>query len=104
MPKCIAEYLVLLFYEAGLCEQGINGAVTLSWKEINSWLDATKRSLSPWEVNMIRDMSKEYVSELHSASDKYRPMPFSESEETINTDSNADMLSSFFDGLISENK
>ena len=57
--------------------------MVLSWKEINSWMQATQRELTPWEVNMLMSMSKAYVSEMHSATDKYRPAPYVEKAVTV---------------------
>ena len=76
LPHCRAEYLVLLFYELGICEQGDNGAKVVSWKELDAWQENTQRKLSPWEVVMIRDMSRAYVNEYYAGNDKLRPAPY----------------------------
>jgi len=62
LPHCRAEYLVLLFYELGICEQGDNGAKVVSWKELEAWQDNTQRKLSPWEVVMIREFNSHFIS------------------------------------------
>ena len=82
LPHCRAEYLVLLFYELGICEQGDNGAKAVSWKEIEAWQESTQRQLSPWEVILIRSMSKAYVNEFYEGSDKLRPAPYEDVEMT----------------------
>ena len=76
LPHCRAEYLVLLFYELGICEQGDNGAKVVSWKELEAWQESVQRKLSPWEVVMIRDMSRAYVNEYYAGNDKLRPAPY----------------------------
>lgn len=83
LPYCRAEYLVLLFYELGICEQGDNGAKAVSWKELEAWQENTARKLSPWEVVMIKDMSRAYVNEYYAASDKLRPAPYTDVEMTV---------------------
>lgn len=83
LPNCQAEYLVLLFYELGICEQGENGIRSMSWKEIHAWLEVTKRYLSPWEIDMIRQMSKAYVDEYYQSKDKMRPQPYTDVEMTV---------------------
>lgn len=86
LPKCLAEYLVLFFYELGICEQGINGITPLSWTEIESWKNSTRRDLSPWEIGVLRDMSRAYVNEYHAGTDKNRPQPYFDSSEVEMTD------------------
>ena len=83
LPHCRAEYLVLLFYELGICEQGDNGAKVVSWKELDAWQENTQRKLSPWEVVMIRDMSRAYVNEYYAGNDKTRPAPYTDVEMTV---------------------
>lgn len=78
----MAEYLVLLFYELGICEQGANGVVAVSWKEIEAWMSSTDRQLERWEVQMLKDMSKAYVNEYYEARNKLRPEPFTKIEMT----------------------
>ena len=83
LPYARAEYLVLLFYELGICEQGDNGAKVVSWKELEAWQENTQRKLSPWEVVVIRDMSKAYVNEYYAGSDKLRPAPYTDVEMNV---------------------
>ena len=83
LPYARAEYLVLLFYELGICEQGDNGAKVVSWKELDAWQENTQRKLSPWEVVMIRDMSRAYVNEYYAGTDKLRPAPYTDVEMTV---------------------
>ena len=54
----------------------------MSWKEIHAWLEVADRQLSPWEIDMIRQMSRAYVDEYYQAKDKMRPQPFSDVEMT----------------------
>lgn len=99
LPHCRAEYLVLLFYELGICEQGDNGSKVLSWKEINAWQESMNRKLTPWEIGLLRDMSKAYVSELYAATDKYRVKPYISLEEQDKI-KQADALENFFERMI----
>ena len=100
MPKCLAEYLVLFFYEMGICSQSVNGATTITWQELDSWVRATQRKLSPWEIVTLRDMSKAYVGEYHAAcEDKMRPMPYVENTEEAKV-KNDDRLENFFEMMM----
>lgn len=70
-----------------MSSQSMNGLVDLSWQEVDSWLSCSQRELTIWEVGMIKDMSRAYVSEYNSASDRARPMPYR--EEKIKVDRQA---------------
>lgn len=102
LPKCLAEYLVLLFYELGICESGFNGASPITWKEIDAWQRATQRKLSPWEVTTLKDMSKAYVSECNST-DKHAAMPYRE-DKVIDKALQDERLEDFFEMLMMQNK
>lgn len=102
LPKCLAEYLVLLFYELGICESGFNGASPLTWKEIQAWQQATQRRLTPWEVTTLKDMSKAYVSECNNT-EKNRPMPYKEEVE-VDKVKQEEQLGDFFEMLMMQNK
>jgi hypothetical protein len=78
LPQCTAEFLVLLFYDVGLCGQGANGATAISWQEIESWKRVTDQRITPWEADMLHKMSEAYVHEVHAGSERTRPMPFVE--------------------------
>lgn len=99
MPYCRAEYLVLLFYELGICGQGANGVVPISWTEINSWLTTTDRELEPWEVTLLRDMSKAYVNEYYNGTDKFSKTPYVE-DEVLDKVKQAEVMEDFFEMMI----
>jgi hypothetical protein len=81
LPQCQAEFLVLLFYEVGLCGQGANGVVAISWQEIESWKRLTDKRLTTWEAETIKSMSEAYVNEVQAGRDKNRPMPYADVSE-----------------------
>ena len=76
-----AEYLVRYWHEAGTVSQGGMGIAPLSWQEIRAWRLENELSLATYEINLIRQMSVEYVGEYHSASAKDRPAPYQEFKE-----------------------
>lgn len=60
------------------------GIAPLSWQELRAWRLENDLSLTPYEVNFIRQLSVEYVGEYHAASDKGREPPYQEiTEEDI---------------------
>lgn len=76
MPDCRLEYLVLLFYELGKCESGVNGATPISWQELQAWLSLSKYELEPWETKVIRDMSISYCNGVNAGRDVNSDPPF----------------------------
>jgi hypothetical protein len=112
MPEIVNGYEYLRGYweEAGAFEINSNGVCKLSWQEIESWLNVkysnlknsskrhtrrrnigvdSKWVLSDWEIEMVRKMSEEYVSEYNQARDKQRPAPYV--AETVDEDVQAEM-------------
>lgn len=69
-----AEYLVALLHEVGPVESNGYGPTTLSWKELDSWIERTALDLTPWEILMIRKMSEAYAAE-HSKASKRDALP-----------------------------
>ena len=99
LPPVQLEYLVHLFYEVGLCEQGFNGAVRLSWSEVTAWLLATGRKLNHWEVTTLIDMSNEYVRERNST-EGFRPIPYGDVK--VDKVKEAKQLEDFFEMMINK--
>ena len=54
----------------------MGGMSELSWEEISAWLACTQRALPVWDIDVIKNMSKSYVSEFNLASDRARKMPY----------------------------
>ena len=54
----------------------MGGMTELSWEEISAWLVCTERLISVWDISMIKNMSRAYVSEFNLASDRARKMPY----------------------------
>lgn len=75
-----AGYLIGLLQEAGLMSSNGMGPVPISWQEIYTWITVTRRSLSNWEILMLKSLSEEYVSELLQATARNRPAPYSVQE------------------------
>lgn len=70
------EYMVHLFYEAGMSNKTGMSVTPLSWLEIDAWKRLTQRELDLWEILTIMSMSEAYVNEYHSATDKSRSAPY----------------------------
>jgi hypothetical protein len=68
----LLEYLL----EIGPADATGMGAVPISFQEIESWQHQVGVELAPWEVRMLRSLSREYVGELNAATKPDRPMPW----------------------------
>jgi hypothetical protein len=71
-----AGYIVSMLFEAGTLTQGGMAAAPLTWQEIEAWLRLTSTRTELWERLLVKQLSSEYVSELHAASAIDRPEPF----------------------------
>lgn len=50
---------------------------------MESWNRIADKRLTPWEANMLHEMSCAYVAELHAGSELGRPAPYSETDMTV---------------------
>lgn len=76
MPDILGcEYLMDLLLEAGTVRY--EGAVchTLTWQELEAWLNCTQLSLNVWEITTLRALSQAYALETNLSRDEYRPSP-----------------------------
>jgi hypothetical protein len=88
------HYLVGLWERVGYCSNFGNGAVPLTWSEINNWMQATGTTLSTWEVETLASMSRLYAQELHST-EVNRAMPYIENNEDVQRSLNVKWKSFF---------
>jgi hypothetical protein len=98
-----AFYLVKALLALGLSESNGMGSVPVSWGNIKAWADATQTDLSPFELETLFQMSKNYANELNIATDPKRPAPYINlSAERIeqNRSAVADKLKNIFQSRI----
>ena len=69
-------YLVEYLRRLDFIEPGAAGPVRLSFTEIRSWAQLSGVQLKPWEVDLLRQMSTEFVSEVNAAENPQRPAPW----------------------------
>lgn len=50
--------------EFGPAEQGMGGAVPVSWREIEAWQRVTNTQIPGWEALILRELSEEYCGAL----------------------------------------
>lgn len=56
------------------------GPVPLTHSELQSWQDQVGIELQPWELQLLRRLSKEYVAESGNATDRGCPAPWQPEE------------------------
>jgi hypothetical protein len=75
MPDCPAPYLVELLLEAGPVQSSGMGVGPVTWGELESWQRQTGLQLQPWEVRLLRDLSRAYAVQLDAAHEPDCPEP-----------------------------
>ena len=69
-------YLVDIFWEIGPTLSTGMGEVPISQSEIRAWQDNMGVELAPWQVQLMRRLSIEYLSQAHKATDPNCKPPF----------------------------
>lgn len=87
-PECVADSLIPIFIESGMASASFNGSVTLTWSELESYLNVFDYKLSHWATDVLRKMSRAYVAELNNEKDRFPPfaevkLPSNEEREAI---------------------
>lgn len=59
--------LIGYLFEIGPTMPGAAGPVSISNQELVAWQALSGVSLKPWEAKFLRQLSREYVAELHRA-------------------------------------
>jgi hypothetical protein len=80
-----AEYLIEFFHELGLVMQTAEGIAPLNWQEMESWYNLTNKSLSNWELKLLKMMSHSYACEFNRAKSKDAKMPYALPDEIDRT-------------------
>lgn len=77
VPEAPLPYLFDLLMEVGPAASGGFGPSPLSYQELLAWQVATRRTLQPWEVSMLRRLSVEWIAQAQNAEDESCPAPWS---------------------------
>lgn len=70
------RHLIDYLFEVGPDMQTGMGATPLTHGELRAWQDNTGLGLEPWEANMLRRLSAEWIAERHRAEDPSAPAPY----------------------------
>lgn len=63
-------YLIDYLFEIGPVSEGGMGAAALTFVEIDAFCRLTGVRFRPWEVRLLKKLSREYVKQLHDDSQK----------------------------------
>lgn len=75
-PPCESTYMVDYLFSAGPVMSSPMGGTPLSHQEIWAWQQNMSIDLCPWEVNSLREMSRQYLSELLQSDKHDSPPPW----------------------------
>lgn len=75
LPDCPAPHLVEMLLEAGPVQSSGMGVGAITWGELESWQRQTGLQLQPWEVRMLRELSRAYAVQIDAAQDSDCPSP-----------------------------
>jgi hypothetical protein len=75
------EYLVSYLWDIG----PTSDSSPLTFSELRAWQDTMGIELKPWEAQIIRRLSCDYLSESHKATKRNSPAPAPEFAPNINT-------------------
>lgn len=75
-PPCEMMYMVEHLFSAGPTLPSAMGATPLTHQEIWAWQQNMNIELCPWEVNSLREMSRQYLFELLQSDKHDSPPPW----------------------------
>ena len=75
-PIDAGAHLIDYLFEIGPGQAGSMGEGPLSHSELRAWQENMGIELQPWESQLIRRLSSEYLSQLHKAADPDCKPPF----------------------------
>ena len=101
MPPLSCEYSRylrdLFFIEINPSIEEAQGLSPLKWHEIESWCRMSRRTISPSEALLMRNLSKDYISQYSLSSDPACEAPWTPA--TIDREQVGDAIDAFFDRL-----
>ncbi|OFA05192.1 phage tail assembly chaperone [Duganella phyllosphaerae] len=75
-PIDAGAHLIQYLFEVGPGQAGSMGVVPLSHGELRAWQDNMGLDLEPWETQLLRRLSGEYLGQLEKARDSNCKPPF----------------------------
>ena len=75
-PPCGMMYMVNYLFSAGPTMPSPMGSTPLTHQEIQAWQHNMGIDLCPWEANVLREISRQYLSELLQSDKHDSPPPW----------------------------
>ena len=77
MPKIeFGQYLLDYAFEIGPSKSAGQGPAVIDWVDIKAWSDSTLVKLDLWELLVIREISKAFVSQYYQSEGLIIPSPY----------------------------
>lgn len=77
MPVVLAgEHIIECLFAIGPTLASGLGPCSLTYQEINAYMQSTGTHLQPWEIKILRHLSNAYVSESYKSTDANCPPPW----------------------------
>ena len=76
MPPCSAPHLVAWLMEVGPIEPGVMDQAPIGWSTLRDWQAQIGLTLPPWQVRLLRRLSRDYAIESRRARDEDCPAPW----------------------------
>ena len=75
-PPCEFNYMVEHLFSCGPVLSNAMGSSPLCHQEIRAWLKNMRLKLCPWEINALREMSRQYLYQLVQSENEDTPPPW----------------------------
>ncbi len=70
------SHFIAYLFDAGPTSVGGMGMVPLTWTDLRAWELAVGVSLPPWQLRLLRQLSREYITEAIQADEHDAPPPW----------------------------
>lgn len=83
MPEISMQYLLEIFLEVGPVQSTGFGVEAVTEERLRAWQDNRHIELPPWEITMVRRLSKDYIKASALAEDPHAPAPYEPEGEIL---------------------
>lgn len=77
MPEIeYGQYLLDYAFEIGPAKSASAGPAVIDWVDVQAWVSLHKLQLDSWELLVIREISKAFVSQWYTSEGSMTPAPY----------------------------
>lgn len=92
------QYLLDYAFEIGPSKSTGSGPAVIDWVDIKAWVELNKLDLDSWELLVVREISKAFVSQYYTSEGAIVPPPYQPAN--TDTDTTSKRIGNLFRGLI----